>query len=424
MSYMQKILPSVFAGAENKKVFFSAVFLYFSYCISLTLATKTIGYWMHFESYSYSSITFITSILHLPYSMRIIFTPWLEFIKIPIISTWGHRKTLLFWFNLINIICVLLMSIFGLSNFAIFFLICFVCSISSTSAESITSAYFMSTYRSDLKPIWVQGGQIGYNIALYFTYTLLLAFAVFIPWQWLYASCILFMLANFFVISYIDDCKFERISEPNLQKVYWIPLKDFYIRHKAYFSPLFVFSFFYRAPDKMLAPVLPLLMLDLFGAGLSAILKTISLLAMFIGSFVWKWFKDKHPIDGLISISRIHILNILFLGSMAIFYLYSDYKILALILISISGFMIKLVRTMESAAIFNFQCSMYDNKQFNAQAAMGTLADKAGGDIMASTAGTIKDMFGFGTFFVVSAALVLPAWISGRILQKKQMNLN
>lgn len=419
-----KIFNRWFATKEASRVFFSAILLYMSSCISLTLATKTIGYWLFDNGFSYSHIAIITSLLHLPYSMRILFVPWLEYMKIPVIKTWGHRKTLLFLTSILNIVCVFWMSFFGMSNLYFLLSVCFLCSILSTCSETITSAFFMHDYHLDMKPHWVQGGQIGYNIGLYMTYTLLLGFSSFIPWETLYFGMIGVLVINVWCIVYLKNCTFERQFQPNLHKVYVMPMKELYKRHKEYFKPLAIFSLFYRAPDKMLAPILPLFMVSLFGKTTSAFLKTISLFGMFIGSFAWKKFQAKNPIVGLLDISLLHMCNIIFLGVMSYIFLYTDYKIISLLCIGCSGFLIKTIRTMESAAIFAYQCSLYDQKHFSAQASIGTLADKAFGDVCASISGIIKDTMGFSVFFMMSAMMVLPAWFYGRKLTKVQMKLN
>jgi len=419
----EKFIAQSFKTAEQKSIFFLSFAFYLTSSIGLTLATKTIGYWLYDNHFSYTFIGFITSLLHLPYSLRIIFVPWLEFLQLKQIKNWGYRKSLIFWLNILSILCIFVIGFVGLSNLWIFLMMCFVCSMVNTAMETTSSSYFMSTYSSEMKSHWVTGGQIGYNIGLYITYTFIMALSYWIPWNFLYMGCIFFLSLNLFFISYAKNCEFERLQQPNVQKVYFTPIKLFFQKHKEYFRPLVIFSLFYRAPDKIIGPLLPLLFVSVFGKLLAAVLKTISLLAMMIGSFGWTYIKKENPVDNLIIISRLHVSNIAVFAALSVLYLYTN-NVYLLLLIGASGFLMKAIRTMESAAIFAYQCSLYDNKHFGAQSSMGNLADKAFGDILASFSGLVKDLFGWGVFFGMAVIAVTPSWIAAKSLRKYKQNLS
>lgn len=406
-----------FKEPESLKVFVQACLLYMSFCSSLTLSCKTLSCWMRDFGWSDSVNTFIVSLLHLPYSFRILFVPWLEFVRVPIIKTWGHRKTLLLYVNIASAGCLGLMGFVGLKSLWVFLFFAMLGSILSTSAESLSSSYFSSSYDQKVRKNWIQAGQIGYAAGLWLTGTLYIYLSQLISWSNLYFLSLILMLLNCFVISGLRNCTFERITEPSLKKVYYEPAKSFYQKHKSYFAPLLIFSLFYRAPDKMIAPVLTLIMIDIFGKTWATILKTVALGGVVIGSFLWPYLSPRNVIKGLINISVVHMLNIVLLAGLLWMHVMKISVYASLIGIGVMLLFLRIARTMESAAIFSYQCSLFDSKHFNAQAALGTLADKGFGDILGAASGILCLTLGWPGFFVTSVLFVLPSWKAAKKLK-------
>ena len=133
---------------------------------------------------------------------------------------------------------------------------------------------------------------------------------------------------------------------------------------------------FFRAADRLLVTLLPLLLIEVFGKTGAAALKTLALLCVFIGSFVWTFFKRDNVMQTLVSISVVHMVYILVVGVFYAFYYKGVYVNACLVILSITIFSLKIIRISESCASYAFQYFLLDQKYFNAQSSAVTLTDR------------------------------------------------
>lgn len=401
----------------SKPLYILAMCFYSNSCIATSLASKSVAYWLQDSGYSLTSSVFYSAVLSYPYSFRIFFTPWLEYVKVPMIKGWGHDKNLLLYINMINIMLVVIMSMVGLQHFSIFFTVAFICSVLSTAQETLSTSYFINSYEDIIKQSWVMGGQVGYNIAVFFTTTLYIYLSQFVSWNTLYAISALVMLCNSSALLFANNSIVTRSSAPSAAKLYVEPMKSFYSRHEHHFASLQMFLLFYRAPDKTIASVLSLLMIKLYGKNGATILKIMSLCMVLVGTYVLTFFDASNPIRRLLAVSKLHMSMILTSSGILASYYYTKSSTL-LYTFAIAFLMLKVIRTCESMAIFEYQCSLFDKRNFNAESSIGNLSDKGFGSILSSISGLFATVFGPAAFLASTTILVIPAYIVSRKLIK------
>lgn len=415
---LNKLKNKMFQQPKSVDVFAKSFVLYTISSMSLALSCRTITLWMYDAGVSSAANMALSALLHLPYSFRIAFVPWLEFIKIPLIKNWGYRKSLIIYMHLISIACILGMAIMGMSNFKMLILLGFICSIASTSAENLSTTYLNYSYNQDVRPNWVQGGQFGYHFASWVVGTLYIYLCQFISWPKLYIISALFLIVNLCIITRTNNCAFERISQPSFTKAYITPVKNLLNTHKNYFHLLIWFFIFFRAADRLLVTLLPLLLIEVFGKTGAAALKTLALLCVFIGSFVWTFFKRDNVMQTLVSISVVHMAHILVVACVLCFYYKGVYVNACLVILSITIFSLKIIRISESCASYAFQYFLLDQKYFNAQSSAVTLTDRFMGDILKSVSGVMYVFMGWPIFLATSILFVIPSWFIAIKLSK------
>ncbi|MBD2147326.1 AmpG family muropeptide MFS transporter [Sphaerospermopsis sp. FACHB-1194] len=373
----------------------------FSSGLPLFLTSKTLQAWMTIEKVDLTAIG-LFSLVGLPYSLKFLWSPLLDWIKLPFL---GRRRGWLIILQiglLIAIACMALqqpkqaLQLLAINAVAIAFL-------------SATQDIAADAYRTDiLEQLEMGAGAavfvLGYRIALLLTGSLALILADKIPWSSIYLLMAVAMAVGIITTLFAPEPK-ETIPPESLTAAVILPFGEFFQRQGIVYASLsLLFIVLYKLGDSfvnnMSTPFL--LQTGFTQTDIGAIQGGMGLIATIVGTLAGGAFLSKIGLNrslwvfgGLQAISNLAYLLLAQVGK--------NYQVL-LLTINIENFCAGL----GTAAFVAFLMNMCNQRYSATQYALLSSFMAVSRDILVAPAGWLAKTTSWPLFFVISIVAAIP----------------
>jgi PAT family beta-lactamase induction signal transducer AmpG len=373
----------------------------FSSGLPLFLTSKTLQAWMTVEKVDLTAIG-LFSLVGLPYSLKFLWSPLLDWIKLPFL---GRRRGWLIILQiglLIAIACMALqqpkqaLQLLAINAVAIAFL-------------SATQDIAADAYRTDvLEQLEMGAGAavfvLGYRIALLLTGSLALILADRIPWSSVYLLMAVAMAIGIIATLFAPEPK-ETAPPESLTAAVILPFGEFFQRQGIVYASLsLLFIVLYKLGDSfvnnMSTPFL--LQTGFTQTDIGAIQGGMGLIATIVGTLAGGAFLSKIGLNrslwvfgGLQAISNLAYLVLAQVGK--------NYQVL-LLTINIENFCAGL----GTAAFVAFLMNMCNQRYSATQYALLSSFMAVSRDILVAPAGSLAKTTGWPLFFVISIVAAIP----------------
>ncbi|BAZ80556.1 MAG: AmpG family muropeptide MFS transporter [Sphaerospermopsis kisseleviana] len=373
----------------------------FSSGLPLFLTSKTLQAWMTIEKVDLTAIG-LFSLVGLPYSLKFLWSPLLDWIKLPFL---GRRRGWLIILQiglLIAIACMALqqpkqaLQLLAINAVAIAFL-------------SATQDIAADAYRTDiLEQLEMGAGAavfvLGYRIALLLTGSLALILADKIPWSSIYLLMAVAMAVGIIATLFAPEPK-ETIPPESLTAAVILPFGEFFQRQGIVYASLsLLFIVLYKLGDSfvnnMSTPFL--LQTGFTQTDIGAIQGGMGLIATIVGTLAGGAFLSKIGLNrslwvfgGLQAISNLAYLLLAQVGK--------NYQVL-LLTINIENFCAGL----GTAAFVAFLMNMCNQRYSATQYALLSSFMAVSRDILVAPAGWLAKTTSWPLFFVISIVAAIP----------------
>jgi PAT family beta-lactamase induction signal transducer AmpG len=373
----------------------------FSSGLPLFLTSKTLQAWMTIEKVDLTAIG-LFSLVGLPYSLKFLWSPLLDWIKLPFL---GRRRGWLIILQIglfIAIACMALqqpkqaLQLLAINAVAIAFL-------------SATQDIAADAYRTDiLEQLEMGAGAavfvLGYRIALLLTGSLALILADKIPWSSIYLLMAVAMAVGIITTLFAPEPK-ETIPPESLTAAVILPFGEFFQRQGIVYASLsLLFIVLYKLGDSfvnnMSTPFL--LQTGFTQTDIGAIQGGMGLIATIVGTLAGGAFLSKIGLNrslwvfgGLQAISNLAYLLLAQVGK--------NYQVL-LLTINIENFCAGL----GTAAFVAFLMNMCNQRYSATQYALLSSFMAVSRDILVAPAGWLAKTTSWPLFFVISIVAAIP----------------
>jgi len=418
---------------DRYKNFFIIFALGISAGLPLSLILSTLKATLFEIGFDLATIGFL-SLLSLPYSLKLIVAPLIDYYSVPILSKKiGHRKS---WIMLNQLAmagsCFLLAIAVAQQQLFLIIASALLIAIFSACQDIVIDAYRIEIFTGKDQGFATMLYIYGYRLGMLFSGGLALFLASKISWQAVYVVMVfaILFLAIFTVFATESKDKQFLHSKQNLASA-WLFIcrayRDFLQKNNWHFVLLFII--FFKLTDAFAGSMIMPFLLDIGYSKqeLAVVLKTFGLFATLGGVFV-----------GAILVKKINLNKILYLAvilqavsNFAFFYLakfqanyftinflnfgFDLHLLIAVLVENISGGI--------GDVVFVAYLSSLCNKQFSAtQYALFSSLGSLARSLLSSSSGLYATHLGWSNFFIFSVFLVIPALIFLAILNKKSFN--
>lgn len=289
--------------------------------IPLLLTSKTLTVWLETYGLSYTTIG-LFAFLHIPYSIKFLWSPLLDQITIPWLSAhFGQKRSLLIVAQIIAMICLYSMSFLNPIQYPLEFALL---GLGATTAAA-TQHVIMLAWQVEILPSQDWGiseamGVFGFRLAILTAGAGALRLSEYYSWNEIY-QFLAFLMASGLVGVLLSSTKensplLKHKTSSFKEWVYLIykrPLKDF-IKQDSWYLIL-IFMFIARLPDNFFGYLQNLFFLDLgfTKREISDVVKVYGMLTTIIGGFIGGIFIRNFSYKfSLIFSSIAHALSFLF----------------------------------------------------------------------------------------------------------------
>lgn len=372
------------------------------------LASSLIG-WLTESRIDIAIIT-LFAMTKVPYSLRFIWAPFIDYIKIPILHRYGLRKS---WFLFCGIGFVVL--IFAMSrlnpnsSLILLFILSLLLGFLSATYDINFDAYRVEKFDSDTQAIGGAAASFGYKVGGLFTAAgaLYLAYRT-KDWRetFLILDCILaFLLGIIFILreEKIEREQFQTYSFETIKQMVIVPFKDLLTRDKALIILLAIILF--KFGEAMLAMVTLPFYLE-FGFSkqqLAQAIQTSGFIATIIGSYCGGLLMMKlSSMRGLILSGFIQCIT-----NLAFIWIYSQEPTTSMLHIIICSE--NFTSSLGNAALGGYLGSLCNKKYSAAQYALLISASGLISNSVAMYSGSLVAYMGWNKFFILTVIFALPA---------------
>lgn len=395
------------------------LFLGFAAGLPLALIFSTIKAFLVDRQIDLSTIGFF-SLVALPYSIKFLWAPLIDSIKIPILAKiLGKRRS---WIILTQILLILLISLLGIysnfTNLSIIILLATLIAFTSASQDIVIDAYRIESIKIENQAIAASMYIYGYRVGMLISGALALTLSDKIAWDLVYYFIASVMGIGVLTTLIADENKDQKIQNKQFYLILWFknsviaPLKDLTTRSKWYFVLLFIVSF--KLTDAFAGNLfLPFLLeIDFSKTQIATIVKTFGLFATLFGAFI-----------GGILVKKLGLIKSLFLA--AILQIISNFGFYYLTFVGNDITSLYVVIFIENLSggigdvIFVAYLSSLCNIKFTATqySLLASLASIAR-SLISSPAGVFAQNFGWGNFFLLSIVLGIPTLVLLCLIKK------
>ncbi|MCI5048897.1 MAG: MFS transporter [Rickettsiales bacterium] len=386
----------------------------FSSGLPLLLIGGTLGAWLRDAGLDKGTIgTF--ALVALPYSFNFLWAPFIDRLKLPILSKrFGRRRGWLFFTQ-----AVLLVAIAGFSTLdpaidtAKVAWLAVLVAFFSASQDVVIDAFRTEYLGRNQYGEGAAMAVFGYRLGMLFTGAGALALADQMAWQIVYAIMALGMLASMIVVLFVKEP--ESTEAPSkaapslgawLYEAVVMPFRDFATRHAGWWMIL-LFILFYRMPDGFIGFITTPFFLDIgfTKSQVAAIAKVYGFGATLAGMFAGGVLIHKLGIRSCLWWFLIfQICTNLTYAGLSVIGPEPYYLMFAISMDNLSGGMI----TAAAIAYMMSLCNQtYTATQYALLSSLASLASKT----IAGSAGFVAEAHGWTIMFIASAAFGLPAML-------------
>lgn len=394
-----------------KKPILIILFLGFASGIPLALILSTLKAYLVDKNVDLSKIGFF-ALVALPYSIKFLWAPLIDSIKIPYFSNkLGKRRSWIILTQILLIFLIILLGIFSqYSNLFYITVIAFLIAFASASQDVVIDAYRIESIKEENQAIAASMYIYGYYSGMLVSGALALILSDKVSWDLVYYFVASAMIIGV-ICALIADENITITKKTNFNLINWFkecvvsPLKDFTIRPRWYIIFLFIISF--KLTDAFAGNLfLPFLLeIDFSKTQIATIIKTFGLFATLFGALV-----------GGILVKNIGLAKSMWLAiSLQIV---SNFGFYYLSLIGYDVPTLYVVIFIENLSggignvIFVAYLSSLCNIKFTATqyALLASLASVSR-SFLSSPAGIFANYFGWSNFFLLSIILGIPSLI-------------
>lgn len=231
-------------------------FFGFSSGLPFLLVGGTLSVWLKENNVSLEMIGLI-SYATLTYSLKFLWSPFIDQLRLPVLSTLGQRRSWLLAAQCILLICLLSMSVVSPQALTLFVAFTFLAAFAGATQDIVVDAY-----RIEIAPAETQGAlaatyTLGYRLALLASGALALILADHVLWAQVYQLMAVFLLAMMLVTLLAKEpthqaATFSSVSETIKDGVIG-PFKDFFVRYRGRVGiALLLFMGLFKISDQML----------------------------------------------------------------------------------------------------------------------------------------------------------------------------
>ncbi len=362
------------------------------------------------------------AVARLSYSLKVFWSPLVDYFKVPLLKKFGHRKGwLIICSSLISVVLFAMSNIFPDKSLTILYFLTIMLGFLSATFDINVDALRIDKFDQDTQGIASATAVLGYRLGMLVTGAGALYFAEVTNWSATFmAMSVIFIIATIFIMTVSEkEIVREKINIfcfVSLFKMVFNPFKEFFIRK--YAVTILLAVIFFKLGDAMLGVVsMPFYMELGYSKGqIALIIKFYGLFATLVGSFaggivVYRLGNFKGLIITGILQSLTHF---------AFIWLNHQQPSSEALLIAI--------------IIENFACSMGTtsligyisnlcNKQYSAsQYALLSSSASLFNNTVTVYGGSLVKMLGWDNFFILTIILSLPSLVILFYLDKKIAN--
>ncbi len=386
--------------------------------LPILMTLSTLAYWLAKFDVNKTQIGML-ALTGLPYTLKFLWSPFLDYFNAPIFSGFGKRKGWIILFQCILLLIFIALSFVNPKDHISWIALLIVClSFASASQDILIDAYRIDWLTPDEQAYGVGATQMGYRIAMLVTGVGMLSLSDFIDWSWLFLGLAGLMFLVLVYTLFIPEPPLKQPLENqkqgwqgtkkeifyrNINKVVVQPFRDFLMRHpQALWILLFILCF--KLPDVvsgiMVSPFYTAM--GFTGVQIGAVTKVYGFIPSFVGIFI-----------GSILVKPLGLYRTLFISSMLLGLSNFSYLLIVYSPTVSSLIWAILIENMAggiASATFIMFLSLLCNQQYSAtQYALLSSLAAVSVRVLGPVAGGMADALAWDQFFMITAILFIPA---------------
>lgn len=371
------------------------------------LINGTLNLWLGELGIAMAAIGFIT-LVKLPYSLRFLWSPFLDKFSAPIFGKLGRRKSWALFTQVLLIVAIIILSQTDpTKNVYATVAVCALIALLSASQDVVIDAFRIEMLEEDEQGAGAASYILGYRLGIIFSTALTITLAAKLGWEMAYIITAFGALVGVVavLISKEPEYKPEKFAGYNhfMKTTFVEPFLDF--MKKKDWMLILLFIMLYRLSDSYIGPMaMPFYhKMGFTKAEIVPIINLYGVAMTIIGGIVGGTLVMR------IGINKSLILCGILTGVSNLFYAYlaqigksTDWLIITISFENLSGGM--------ASAVFVAYMSGLCNIAFTAtQYSVLTSFMSISRDVVASTSGVMVETIGWVNFFVVTSLMVIPS---------------
>ena len=345
------------------------------------------------------------ALMGLPYSLKFLWAPWMDYYSPPIVGRLGRRRSWLLISQLFLMAGLLALSISNPLNLAAIAAISFFVAFSSATQDVVVDAYRRDDLLDEELGVGSAYYMWGYRLGMLVISGGGLIVAEHFGWPVVFRGAAALMLVGPLTLLFSPEPDVERPKAPaNLIDTVVVPLRDFFQRPAPWLILLFIF--FYKFGDQLATSLSTAFYLGLgyTKADIGWVVKGFGTGAILVGVMVGGWAVLKFGIRICLWVFGFYQM-ITILGFVALYYMPVHPLSLALVISQEN-----LAAGTGTSAFVAFMASQ-TNRSFSAtQYALLSALMALPRTVLSAPAGVLVDWLNWPGFFILSTILALPAF--------------
>lgn len=403
-------------GYLQKKVFIFFM-LGLSCGVPLNLLAGTLSLWATEVGVNLTQIGLFALVL-VPYSFKFLWAPFVDKVRIPVLSRIGRKKAwgVIFQIGLFFCLCQVAFLNPATQITQLFFW-CFLAAFFAASQDIVVDALRIDTLEGDSLKEGSAIYQFGYRIGMLATGAGVIALSTIVPWSVCYTVSAFLIAWGLYALLMVKEPAPKVAAVPSFDDLAVRPFVDFMTRHSGWLAIL-GFIVLYKICNAILGRMaLP------FYADIGFTKEQIAVISSTIGP----WITMAGVFFGGLLMVRIGFLKSLFyLGFVEILTSLS-FAVLAMIGNSVPLFFAvivfdNIVGGMGGAVFVGYLSSLCSRAYSGTQYALLTSLMMIATSTIASSSGWLAQQLGWVWFFVATGIMMIPALILLGVMRKKMLN--
>jgi MFS transporter, PAT family, beta-lactamase induction signal transducer AmpG len=371
--------------------------------LPLYLTGQTLAAWMRVGGVDLKTISWLTGLVALPYSLKFLWAPLFDRYIPPML---GRRRGWLLVWQLALVVAIAAMSLHDPRAGLLMLAVNAACIAFFSASQDVVG----DAYRSDVlaeremgagAAIWV----IGYRIALLATSALAFILADRMPWPAVYLTMSLLMLVGIGAVVWAPEPALRGLPPQTFTDAVVLPFREFFQRAGVRTAVLVLaFVVLYKLPDSVTITLSVPFLIDLgfTQTDIGAIKGGLGIAALIVGAIAGGALVAKFGIN-----RSLWVFGVLQAASNFGYYALAladrDYPLLVGVIV-VENF----CQGMVGAGFVAFLMSMCSPRYSATQFALLSSLTGVGRDLIASGAGKVAEAFGWASFFLITIIIAIP----------------